>query len=159
MPSLYDIATEYLSALEAGFEDGADIEATLGEIARPFTEKAEAVVHYMKNLEGFAGSCSEEESKLAEKRRAAQARSDRLRQYLTDMMKRTGLENVEAGVWKLRIQANPPRVDIFDMKALPADFFTTPDPVPDKKRIADAVKAGEAVPGVELVRGESLRIR
>lgn len=52
---------------------------------------------------------------------------------------------------------NPPAVQIVDREAIPADLWrhpTPPPPEPDKRKILERLKAAQAVPGAELVRGQ-----
>jgi hypothetical protein len=55
-------------------------------------------------------------------------------------------------------------VSIFDEKQIPAEFMRTPEPkppvpVPNKKAIAEAIKAGIDVPGAKIVKSDRLEIR
>ena len=58
------------------------------------------------------------------------------------------------------MRASPPRVEIMDSAELPPQYLTQPAPVPDKRAIAAALKAGEAVPGAAMAnQPPSLSVR
>ena len=53
-------------------------------------------------------------------------------------------------------------MNVLDAAMIPADFLRTPPapaPAPDKTAIAAALKAGQVVPGCELVRGFRLAVK
>jgi hypothetical protein len=76
-------------------------------------------------------------------------------------METAEVQRIECPHFRLAIQAKPPSVDVYEPGLLPAQYMRTPEappPAPDKKAIADAIKAGEEVPGARLVQGTRLAI-
>jgi hypothetical protein len=74
-------------------------------------------------------------------------------------MEMSGVDRAEDDLFTVSIQNNPPRVDVHDPESVPAAFWTTPDPVLDKRGIMDRLKAGEDVPGASLLQSKGIRIR
>jgi hypothetical protein len=57
-------------------------------------------------------------------------------------------------------KAVPPSVLILEEASIPAEFWKPSDPKLDKKAVADALKAGKAVPGAMMSNGnETIQIR
>ena len=53
-------------------------------------------------------------------------------------------------------------MNVIDAALIPADYMRAPkppEPAPDKAAIATALKAGQAVPGCELVQGFRLAVK
>ena len=78
------------------------------------------------------------------------------------VMARTGLTTVTAE--DLTVSLRPPsqRVDIRDEQAIPEAFWRMPDPVPDRRALTEALKAGIEVDGAVLVEAEpviSVRVK
>ena len=76
-------------------------------------------------------------------------------------MEKAGMDKIDTGIMFLAIQRNPPSVDVVDEGSIPAAYK---DVIPEqyvisKKRILEALKAGEEVKGAKLHRGTHLRLR
>jgi hypothetical protein len=74
-------------------------------------------------------------------------------------MQAMGMTKIESPLFSLRLQNNPPSVDVFEPGLIPAQFMTTPkppEPAPNKTAIAAAIKGGEEVPGARLTQSQRL---
>jgi hypothetical protein len=74
-------------------------------------------------------------------------------------MQVAGVTKIECPHFRLAIQNNPPRVDVYEPGLVPAEFMTqpvAPPPEPNKAAIAGALKAGIEVAGARLVQGQRL---
>ncbi len=157
---LYEI-TENIAAI-LGEEDWTDeTEQRLERLEMALEKKAENIVKFIGELESRAAYHKSEEERIAARRKAMEARTVRLKDYLKRNLELAGRTEVEAGTHKIAIQPNPPSVYVDAEQSIPPRFFVI---VPqttrlDKKAVADALKNGEDVPGARLVRGTSLRIR
>ena len=161
---LYDLAEAYQNVW--GLLENEDTDLTLVEQALQTVEgaietKAGNIAIFIRSLDADAEAIKAEEKRLADRRRAIENKRDGIKQYLQMQMEAMGIDKVKTSTHTLSIQNNPPALQILDPEVIPQKFLTL---IPEhfevrKKDVADALKAGENVPGAELVRGRSLRIR
>lgn len=164
MPKLYELAENYKNVwqlIEDESMDLAVIEDTLQSIEGAIEEKAVNIAKFMQSMKADAEAIKAEEKRLADRRKAIENRQKQLKEYLQQQMELAGLDKIKTATHTIAIQNNPPAVVITDETAIPPSYLTIiPEQyVPDKKRIAEAFKNGECVPGCELRQGKSLRIR
>jgi hypothetical protein len=154
--ALYEIAPALHEALTAEEFDDATIDA----LAIAFEDKAKGIIHLSFNLDGLIAQAKAEEARIANIRKAAEARNERILAYLKRCMEVAEIAKLPLGTVTASIQNNPPKVVIDDEFQLPQFFVkTVTTQTVDKKLIAEAIKAGEKVPGAHIEQGTSLRIR
>lgn len=161
--SLYEISADFLSALES-----LEVDPDTGEllnadrfeaISAAFDEKAEATALYIKNLNVFISGAKAEEAALAERRKAAENRVERLKGFLASAMRTVGRDKVETAKTEISFRKST-QVQIDDEGALPVDFVTTTITTkPDKTAIKKAIQSGQAVAGAVLVENQNLQIK
>lgn len=160
---LYKLAADYQQVwnlVDDPDTDLATIEDTLQSIEGAMEEKAVNIVQFIRNLEADANIIKAEEKRLSERRKAFENRAKAIKEYLQYQMEIAGLDKVKTPTLTLALQNNPPSVNIEDLTALPSEFVEQRiDFVPDKKKIKEAILAGKEVPGAQLLRGRSLRIK
>lgn len=165
--SLYKVADDLGALLESGIDpETGEMSAELGAALAKFEGKAEAVTAFILNADATADAVRAAAKKLLDRAEAMERRADRLRHYLAFNMKRTGTTSIKAqdGSFEARLHLErDASVVILDERQLPAEFLRTPEPkpvvpVPDKKRIAQAIKDGAEVPGAKIVRHDRLVI-
>lgn len=78
----------------------------------------------------------------------------RLRSVLADQMNETGATTI-LGAY---LSKKPAFVSVDQSELIPQDYYTTPEPARDMKKIREALKAGELVPGCTLVRPNSMQL-
>ena len=84
-----------------------------------------------------------------------EARADAKKRLVTEAMTRSGLRTLSApGIFVERLEVPPPLV-IDSEAAIPARFWTEGAAELDRNRILAALRAGEAVAGVQLGRPET----
>lgn len=163
--SLYKLADQFVEASHrlADLDLPDDVvRDTLEGLSGELEAKATNVAMFARNLEATAETIKAAEADMAARRKAIEARAKRLRVYLQDQMQRTGITKIECPYFKLSIRDNPPAVVIDAESQIPQEFMRTPEPpppAPDKKAIAEALKAGKDVPGAHLERGQRLEIK
>lgn len=163
--TLYRVADEFLVASQKLADldlDEQTIADTLEGLQGDVEVKATNVAMFAKNLEATAEQIKVAESAMAARRSAIENRAKRIREYLKLNMERTGITKIESPYFKLAIVNNPPAVVIDAASQIPEVFMRQPEPppaVPDKKLIAEALKAGQDVRGCHLERGTRLDIR
>jgi hypothetical protein len=163
--SLYTIAQEHramVEALMATDNDERTIADTIEAESYPLEVKAQNVAYAVKNLEATAEAIKAAEKEMAERRKRIENRAAHVREYLKTCMEVAGVSKIECPHFALAIKSNPASVDIFEPGMIPAEFMRQPEPppaAPDKKAIAEALKAGVEVPGAMLAQGTRLDIR
>ena len=156
MTALYILAEQHraladkLQDLDLDEQTIADtLEAEAGELEA----KVSATAMVARNLEAAAAAMKEAEASIEKRRKAAEARADRLRAYLLDNMRRAGIKRVDHPMLCVAVKRKAPGVVIFDEGQIPSEFMDAPPPPapkPAKARIAAAIKAGRDVPGAKL---------
>ena len=163
--ALYQLADLYLADLSKLADldlDEQTVADTLEGLSGELEVKATNVAMFARNLEASAEAIKGAEVQMAARRKAIENRALRMRQYLKDNMERTGILKIEGPHFALTIKKNPPAVHVEAQELVPAEFFNTPPPPPpalDKKRVAEALKAGKDVPGCRLEQGTRLDIK
>jgi len=164
MASLYDISAQY-RADAARLADldlpGEVVTDTLDAMAGELEAKAQNVVMFAKDLQATAAAIKEAEAAMAKRRQAIEGRAKHLLEYVQGCMETAQVQRIECPHFRLAIQAKPPSVDVYEPGLLPAQYLRTPEPPApsiDKKAIADAIKAGQDVPGARLLAGTRLAI-
>jgi hypothetical protein len=167
--SLY-VLTDQLRGLQALADSDADIPEevlrdTLEGIEGAIQVKATNVGMFVRNQESLADAIEEAAKAMKERAARVRRRSDSIRQYLLANLTAAGITSVESPELAIKIKKNPPAVIVDDESAVPDQFKTLPPPPPppaprvDKKAVADAIKAGEQVPGCRLEQGTRLEIK
>ncbi|MFE8033814.1 siphovirus Gp157 family protein [Thiohalocapsa marina] len=163
--TLFEVAAEYRDMAERLADldlDDQTIADTLEAEGGALVAKGTNVAFVVRNLEASAEAIKAAEQQMSARRKAIEARSKRLRDYLLDAMQLAGVSKIESPHFVLSVRANPPSVNVFDAAQVPADFMRQPEPPPaepDKKRIAEALKAGQDVPGCALSRSHRIEIK
>ncbi|WP_029517974.1 siphovirus Gp157 family protein [Paenibacillus polymyxa] len=124
---------------------------TLESIEDEFEHKVENIAKFMKNIEGDIKAFEEEEKRLAKKRKYLQNKYDGLKSYTQAVLEVNGIDKVSAGLFKVRLQNNPPSVSVLNEGLVP-DTYKIPQPNKvDTKALLQALKQGEKINGVTLV--------
>lgn len=162
MPALYELATAYQS-LQQLIEDGDDNDWTqaLESLQGSIAEKCENIARVIRSIESDGDAYEAESKRLSEKARSTKNASARLKDYLKGNMEVLGLDKVKGGLFTVALQNNPPACQIVDEEAIPTAYKTLipAQYITDKRRIVEAWKVGELVPGVTVVQGKHVRIR
>jgi hypothetical protein len=146
---------------ELSDEDKEALNALVNEIQDNFEGKAERIAKFMANVQAEAAAYKAEEERLYKRRKTAERKAATLKWLLEDNMKRAGMKKVQAGVFTLSIQKNPPSVWIASDKDIPTDYWRIIPETrePDKKALLEALKSGIEIEGVYINQNEGLRVR
>lgn len=163
LPVLWKLTSEFQTLIDLLEQEDADeqaIEAEMQQVAADIERKADGVAAVVRALESLAAYQADEGKRLSARAKANQGHADRLREYARNCMRAIGVERLETGRFTLRIQLNPPSVNVLDATAVPSEHQRTKVTVDvDRAGILAHYRAtGEVVPGTEIVRNESLRI-
>lgn len=159
MATLYELTDDFKQVQQMIEEGHEGLEDTLESIGLAIEDKLENIGKVIKNIEGEIEAFKAEEKRLAERRRTLENEVKNLKLYAEEQLKATGQKKMKSGVFTFAIQKNPPSVRITNEELIPKEYYVPVDPKLDKKKLKDLLKDGEEIPGVELVQGESLRIR
>jgi hypothetical protein len=160
--TLYELSAEYRVAAEKLAEldmDETTVNDTLESIVAPLEEKAQNVIKFARDFESTAAAIKDAEHDMAMRRKAIEKRAEWLRRYVKDAMQVAGIKKIECPWFRISIQNNPPSVEIFEPAFVPVEFMRQPEPpppAPDKKAIAERIKAGEEIPGCRLTQSHRL---
>ena len=163
MTKLYDLTADYRRLQELMDED-IDQEAvrdTLEAIEGAIEVKAKNIAVLVQSMGNDADIIKAEEQRLAARRKAIENRQKWLKDYLQYNMEAVGIDKFKTPTHTIALQNNPPALNIYDEGKIPASYMTI---IPerwevDKQAVKEDLKAGAEVPGAELTRGKSLRIR
>lgn len=135
------------------------LEDTLQSLEEIRDKKLESLAYIVKQTEFEADFIRNEEKRLAERRRSLENKADRIKKYMESCLLAEGVKKVKTPTVTVSIQANPPSVEVWDEDMIPAAYrIPQPDKL-DKKAMIEVLKNGELVPGANLLKTESLRIR
>ena len=167
---LYELSTQYREAVNV-FEDidlsdlseeqqHQLINDTLEPIEDDFKTKALSIGSYIANLDLEAEALKTMEKRIEQRRKANERKVNWLKDYLHNEMKAINLLSIKDSQISLNIRKNPGRVIIENERLLPEDYKEAQTTILIRKSlIADALKAGQTVPGAVLRNGTRLDIR
>lgn len=162
--TLYALSEDYLVLVDMLEDPDVDpqlVEQELDRITGEIAHKAEAISGLVRWYEGLADLRRAEAKRMADSVAAYDRQAERLRAYLLQHMKATGMSRIDTARFTVSIRLNPPRVEVLEPMMVPHEFQREKIIIEtDKTRIREHWKTtGEVVAGVEIVRGERLDIR
>ena len=155
---LYDLTNQQLQLLQM-IEDGIDVLDTLEANQEAINDKAEGYAKIIKMVEGHVATHKEEIKRLQGNVGSFENNIKRMKENVFQSMNDLGIKKIDGQLFKFAIQKNPPSLEVVDELSIPKNYFTTPQPVLDKAAVKEELKLGHEIPGVQLVQGESLRIK
>lgn len=137
-----------------------EIQAALQGLDGEIEVKVEGICKVIKNLGSDVDAIDAEIKRLTAKKKTLNKQVDNLKSYMFDSMKFINTRKVSTSLFNVTIAKNPASVKLIDEDKIPAEFKEEVVTVKiDKTAIKNKLKANEVVEGVELVQGESLRIK
>jgi hypothetical protein len=163
MITLYEMTDQYKQLVELAdsSDDPAEQQAfsdTLESLEGEIEEKLHGCAIVVKTIDANVDALEAEIDRLTARAKGMKGSRDRLKLYMETSMTTLGIEKVKGKLYTVAMQNNPPKVEITDETAV-TDAYIFVVTSPDKKKMADDLKAGVVVPGAQLVRTKSLRIR
>lgn len=167
--TLYTIEENLLSLLDTAemVEDEQQQLAILDEIARADAqaiEKRDGVIRFLRHLDLQQAAITTEIARLRALMDSYARGQERVEKYVVGVIERfapepkRGPKKLEGTIGVLSLRKNPDSVAITDEALIPERFMVTPEPPPprpDKAAIKGAIKAGEEVPGADIVFGSN----
>ena len=156
---LYEMTEEYRLALA----DLSDLDLpkdvvddTLEGLAGEVQEKALAVGAFVLNVDADIQTLKDHKSKIDERIKALTNRNEGLKNYLRSNMEACGISKIESPMFNVSIRKPSKSVDILDKDLIPEEYIkTTITTTPIKADISKAIKAGEMIPGAQLIDGKA----
>jgi hypothetical protein len=143
------LALDALVDLDEG-EWTDDAQQLADELLAKLATKIDDLVEYRASLATRARDWSETAKAIAAKAKREQQRVEWIDRYMLEQLERMGRDTIAGTLWKVRRQKNPASVLVEVLpNALPAAYVRViPEQrEPDKKAIADAMRAGEHIDG------------
>jgi hypothetical protein len=157
---LYQLSGEYRLLQEAA-DDGADVSAALAALTDALEIKAENIARLLRNMESDEDGLAAESKRLSERKSSLVAQRKKLREYLRSNMEACGITRIKTPAFTISLANNPEKVEIKDAREVPAQYtrLVTNTEI-DEAAILRAYKDhGECVPGTEITRTTSIRIK
>lgn len=152
--NLYEIDQEIMNCVD--METGEIIDpARLDELQMDRDTKIENIACWIKNLYADAEAFKTEKQSFADRQKAAENKAESLKKYLTNYLAGQKFSTPKVAISFRKTSS----VNVTDISQLPEEFLKFADPTPDKTAIKNAIKAGTAVTGAEIVEGQSISIK
>lgn len=164
MPTLYALTEEFRLSLDGAFDpDTGEALPAFEQCRALWGSKARDVAAYILNCEADAAQAKAALERIKALATAYENKANRLRSYLLENMKATGINELKANdgsfVAKLYIGRDE-SVEIEEGATFPLALCSDPKPPPPSKtKIKAAILAGEPVQGARIVRRDRLTIK
>ncbi len=162
MKPLYQIANDILLCLAS--DDTGELpvgmEARLDDLQTDLAAKIEGCCCAVRNLEAEHLALLAEANRFKERAQVAGRATERLRDYIRSNLERIGIDKMDAGLFKVRLQANSQPSVKFDGNPDDLDLrWVKVTTELDKAAVIAAFKDHQHLPdGVSVVRNQHLRI-
>lgn len=132
---------------------------TLESLEGEIEDKADNYAKIIISLKADAKAIKDEETRLSDRRKALENKSETLKKNLEGVMRETGKTDFKTALHSFKIQKNPESVIIDDESKIPYKYLIEQQPTINKKAISELLKSGVKVSYAHLKQGEGLRIR
>lgn len=130
---------------------------TLEALDEAIQDKAEAVASFIFSLQADSAALKQEEQRLAERRRLNDAKVERMKTYLADMLQEADIDKVQGLKYTIGFRKSE-KVAVTNVDALPERFLRVKRE-PNLTALKEALKAGQAFDGAVLTTNKNLSIR
>ena len=163
--TLYEIDQAIYELIERGFvvdeETGELIYGAdeLEQLQEEREKKLEGVALYIKNIDSMVDAIKAEEEALAKRRKAKEAKAEKLRAYLSNSIIGNGETGFETT--KVAVSFRKSTAVIVDEEKLGKEYFVEKVTVknePDKNKIKADIKAGISVAGAYIEERQNIKI-
>lgn len=153
--------TKLMALVESGEFTQEDIADTLEGEELALGDKFDGIMTLIRNLEGQAKTVDEEVKRLSDRKKSFEGQAKNLKAYVLKCLQAAELKTFKTERNTLTVRKGSVSVVIDNVDLLPDDLVDVATVVaPDKKKIKEAIEAGEDVKGAHLEIGaESLQVR
>lgn len=159
--TLYNITAEQLRINELLEESGGELTPEIEEALvlneNNFAVKADGYIESIAKYRALAEAADVRLKEMQRIKKTAENIEKRLKERLSYAMQVMERDSIDIGPRKLLLRRTK-AVEIYDAARIPAAFSIV-ELKHDKKRISEALKSGELVPGAELIINTSIQIR
>ena len=165
---LYEIANDYLALMQAIENDEIPedcIADTLESITSILEDKADNIACLIKNLNAEAEAIKAEETRLAERRKSKEKTAERMKEYLSETLLRSGYDKIETARNKISFRKSEV-VSVADEAEFIAwasknrdDLLTFKEPTLNKTAIKKAIASGEEFIGATIESRQNIQIK
>ena len=165
MANLYELTGAALTLRNLLLEGELDLEAIKDAIENnneEITLKLENCAKVIKDIESDIAGLKAEEERLANRRKTYENNIKALKSKMQEALLATGERKLKGQLFSFNVQTNPPSVVIDEqyIENIPEAYITKPEPVVNKKKLLEDLKAGVDLDGIaHLETSESIRIR
>jgi len=164
MTALYEITAKHkeLTLLADENEDMAQaVSDTMEMIEGEFNDKALSLVNVMKNIGAGIPSINAEIARLTARKKTIENNQAHMTKYLQTNMEASDISKIECPLFTITLAKGRDIVSVDDEDAIPAEYMNyKTDASPMKKEILAALKSGEEINGVSLIKSSnSIRIK
>lgn len=158
---LYELANNYLALQEMLDDEEATMEElkdTLDAINDDLVIKVDNICRLRKKLDAYVTTYKTEAKRLTAMAKMAESRSQWLKSYLDDTLKRLEIKSMDTELFKLSYRKSESVNITVSPEFIPPEYVKVTY-TPDKVGLKKAIKDGATFNGVELVQGLNLQIR
>ena len=150
-----------LALVEAGEFSFDDIADTIEGEELALGDKFDGIMSLVRNLEGQAKTVADEVARLNDRKKSFDNQAKNLKAYILQCMQAASLKTFKTERNTLSVRKGTVSVVIDNVDQLPDELVDVATVVaPDKKKIKEAIEAGEDIKGAHLEIGnESLQVR
>lgn len=165
--TLYEYADQYrylLDQVESGEYTEDDVKDTLEAIGICTAEAVEQVGKIILEADAGTAALKAEEDRVKTRRMALERKEAALKEYLKNALEMMGERKVKTPLITVSIRKNPDSVQLTPQFVQWAtisgrdDLLRYKEPEPDKRKILEALKAGDKLPAV-IVHSEGVTVR
>lgn len=160
---LYEISGQYLQLLNQLADLDLDVDTVRDTVEASgltddFTTKAQSIEMICRQLVKDLPAIDAEIARLAALKKHRQRVAAGLHEYLKWNMEKTGIQKIEAPLFSISLQTNPPSVEVFDEAQVPEEFLVPKYSV-SKTLLKEAMKDGKEIPGARMVQTTRVAIK
>jgi len=156
--TLYELTDEFRQLTETWDDTITNDEFMIhmDNLNAEFESKIKNCAFYVKNMTGDISAIDVELKRLQTRKKTINNRIDGMKDYMQRNMIELQKPKIDFEIISVRLQNNPPRVNILNDELIPDEFKTEKTIVSlDKK----AIKEAGGCKGAEIVQEQSLRIK
>lgn len=164
VPSLYQLTTEYTALLHTLSDLDIDAQTALDTIEstglqESIAERVQSRVFVARAMRNHAEAIKAEIKRLTALAKHFDGRADALDDSTLSLLQSANIHSIDGTLMIVKVQNNPPAVDVFEPGLLPLEYTRTPPPpapAPDKAAIKEALSRGIDVPGARIVQKQRI---
>ena len=159
---LYEINAELEALLEQVDPETGELTCDTKALAALMIareEKLEGLALYVKNMDAEAAAIKAEEQTLAARRKALEKKAERTRDFLRESLAGETIKTARVAVTYRASNAVELAPEFMEWALVNDRYLRHEQPKPDKMALMAALKAGESIPGAELVERINMTIK